>query len=188
MMQDYEIINADCLRAMQEMPDGCVDAIVTDPPYGLAFMGAKWDSFNGPNGRQTTKERQDEGRRYAAENKGAPRYGNSHGKKVTRNEMVAFQDAMTPIFEEALRVAKPGAHMLCFGGTRTFHRLACSLEDAGWEIRDTIMWVYGSGFPKSMDVGKSCQSGRDGERVSNPHGSQSSWPASRWTARLPTTS
>lgn len=150
----YEIINQDCIKAMQEMTDGCIDAIVTDPPYGLAFMGAKWDSFNGPNGKQTTKERQDEGRRYATENKGAPRYGNSHGKKVTRNEMVAFQEAMTPIFEEALRVSKAGAHMLCFGGTRTFHRLACSLEDAGWEIRDTVMWVYGSGFPKSMDVGK----------------------------------
>ena len=153
----YEIINSDCLKAMQKMPDGSVDAIVTDPPYGLAFMGAKWDSFNGPNGKQTTKERQDEGRRYATENKGAPRYGNSHGKKVTRNEMVAFQEAMTPIFAEALRVAKPGAHMLCFGGTRTFHRLACSLEDAGWEIRDCIMWVTGQGFPKSMDVSKAIE-------------------------------
>ena len=150
----YEVINDDSLHAMRDMANDSIDAIVTDPPYGLAFMGAKWDSFNGPNGKQTTKERQDEAKRYAAENKGAPRYGNSHGKKVTRNEMVAFQDAMTPIFEEALRVAKPGAHMLCFGGTRTFHRLMCAIEDAGWEIRDTIMWVYGSGFPKSMDVGK----------------------------------
>lgn len=127
----YEIINSDCLKAMQEMPDGSVDAIVTDPPYGLAFMGAKWDSFNGTNGRQTTKERQDEARRYAAENKGAPRYGNSHGKKVARNEMVAFQKTMTPIFEEAIRVAKPGAYLLCFGGTRTFHRMTCTIEDAG---------------------------------------------------------
>ncbi|MDA1277886.1 MAG: site-specific DNA-methyltransferase, partial [Verrucomicrobia bacterium] len=55
---------------------------------------------------------------------------------------------------EALRVAKPGAHLLAFGGTRTFHRLACAIEDAGWEIRDCVMWVYGSGFPKSLDVGK----------------------------------
>ena len=54
----------------------------------------------------------------------------------------------------ALRVAKPGAHLLAFGGTRTFHRLAVAIEDAGWEIRDTVMWVYGSGFPKSHDVGK----------------------------------
>jgi site-specific DNA-methyltransferase (adenine-specific) len=55
---------------------------------------------------------------------------------------------------EALRVAKPGAHLFAFGGTRTFHRLAAAIEDAGWEIRDTIMWVYGSGFPKSLDVSK----------------------------------
>ena len=128
---------------MRTMPDNSVDAIVTDPPYGLAFMGAKWDSFNGGSGNQTISERQAEGKRYADENKGAPRYANSHGKKVTQGEMVAFQAAMTPIFEEAMRVAKPGAHLLCFGGTRTFHRMACAIEDAGWEIRDCIMWVYG---------------------------------------------
>ena len=104
----YEIINSDCLKAMQKMPDGSVDAIVTDPPYGLAFMGANWD-HNVPS--------------------------------------VAY-------WSECLRVAKSGAHLLCFGGTRTFHRLMCAIEDAGWEIRDTIMWVYGSGFPKSLDVGK----------------------------------
>ena len=55
---------------------------------------------------------------------------------------------------EALRVAKPGAHLLAFGGTRTHHRLMCAIEDAGWEIRDTVMWVYGSGFPKSINPGK----------------------------------
>lgn len=51
-----------------------------------------------------------------------------------------------------LGAAKPGAHLLAFGGTRTFHRLACAIEDAGWEIRDTVMWVYGSGFPKSHNL------------------------------------
>lgn len=150
----FSLINGDCMEEMAKMPENSVDAIVTDPPYGLAFMGAKWDSFGGSTGNQTTSERQAEGKRYAKENKGAPRYANSHGKKVTLNEMVNFQGAMTPIFEEAFRVAKPGAHLLCFGGTRTFHRMACAIESAGWEIRDTIMWVYGSGFPKSMDVGK----------------------------------
>lgn len=154
MSEPFKIINDNCLNAMGSIGNSTIDAIVTDPPYGLAFMGAEWDSFNGRNGRQTTKERQDEGRRYAKENNGAPRYGNSHGKKVTRDEMASFQESMTPIFGEAFRVAKSGAHMLCFGGTRTFHRLACAIEDAGWEIRDTIMWVYGSGFPKSMDVGR----------------------------------
>lgn len=68
--------------------------------------------------------------------------------------MAAYQEGMTPVFEEALRVCKPGAHLLCFGGTRTFHRMACAAEDAGWVVRDCVMWVYGSGFPKSMDVSK----------------------------------
>lgn len=71
------------------------------------------------------------------------------------------------MWREALRVAKPGAHLLAFGGTRTYHRLACAIEDAGWEVRDCIMWVYGSGFPKSMDVAKSIDkaSGYDGKVI-----------------------
>ncbi len=98
----------DCLDVMHHLADNSIDSIVTDPPYGLGFMGKDWD----------------------------------HGVPG-----VAF-------WQEALRVAKPGAHLLAFGGTRTYHRLACAIEDAGWEIRDCIMWVYGSGFPKSMDVAK----------------------------------
>jgi len=72
---------------------------------------------------------------------------------------------------EALRVAKPGAHLLAFGGTRTYHRLACAIEDAGWEIRDCVMWVYGSGFPKSHDVGKAIdkQLGAKRDRVRTPY-------------------
>jgi site-specific DNA-methyltransferase (adenine-specific) len=85
-----------------------VDAVVTDPPYGLSFMGKEWD----------------------------------HGVPGV------------PYWTEALRVLKPGGHMLAFGGTRTFHRLACAIEDAGFEIRDCLMWLYGSGFPKSADVSK----------------------------------
>lgn len=153
------VINDECLAAMGGMDDCSVDAIVTDPPYGLAFMGAKWDSFNGTNGRQTTDERKREGKRYARENRGAPRYGNSHGKRVTRGEMVAYQDFLTPIFAEMLRVAKPGAYMLCFGGTRTFHRMFCAAEDAGWAIRNTLMWVFGQGFPKGLDVSKAIDKG-----------------------------
>jgi len=98
----------DCLAVLPTLEAGSVDAIVTDPPYGLSFMGKDWDH-------------------------GVP------GEHFWR---------------EALRVAKPGAHLLAFGGTRTFHRLAVAIEDAGWEIRDTVMWVYGSGFPKSLDVSK----------------------------------
>ncbi|MBV8781152.1 MAG: site-specific DNA-methyltransferase [Phycisphaerae bacterium] len=63
-----------------------------------------------------------------------------------------------------LRVCKPGAILLAFGGTRTFHRLACAIEDAGWEIRDCISWLYGSGFPKSLDIGKAIDKAAGAER------------------------
>ena len=100
------LINGDCREVMGAMPDSSIDAIVTDPPYGIGFMGKGWD----------------------------------HGIPGVE------------FWVEALRVAKPGAHLLAFGGTRTFHRLAVAIEDAGWEIRDCVMWVYGSGFPKSLNV------------------------------------
>ena len=138
----------DCMDVMRTMPDNSVDAIVTDPPYGLSFMNKGWDSFG-----SDTKQPGDE--HYVTPDnpygRSKARYG--YGSKVQKS-MVAFQAAMTPVFKEALRVAKPGAHLLCFGGTRTFHRMACAIEDAGWEIRDCVMWTYGSGFPKSMDVAK----------------------------------
>ena len=148
----YEIINQDCIKAMQEMTDGCIDAIVTDPPYGLAFMGVAWDTFNdGRKGGSRTNATFDQVG------------GNHHPTcaadqaRTRKSENKKFQERMTPIFAEALRVAKPGAHLLCFGGTRTFHRMACAIEDAGWEIRDCIMWVTGQGFPKSMDVSKAIE-------------------------------
>lgn len=143
---------------MRTMPDNSVDAIVTDPPYGLSFMGKEWDSF-GTDTRQPGDEHY-----WVPDNaygRSKVRYGWNQNKSKLRDSMEKFQLAMTPIFEEALRVAKPGAHLLCFGGTRTFHRMACAIEDAGWEIRDCIMWVYGSGFPKSMDVAKAIDKSTD---------------------------
>ena len=115
----YAVLNADCLDAMKRMPDSCIDAIVTDPPYGLNFMGKNWD----------------------------------HGVPGVE------------FWKEALRVAKPGAHLLSFGGARTFHRIACAIEDAGWEVRDVIMWVYSSGFPKSMDISKAIDKKLGAKRV-----------------------
>ena len=67
-------------------------------------------------------------------------------------------------WQAALRVAKPGAFLMAFGGTRTWHRLACAIEDAGWEIRDTICWLYGGGFPKSLDVSKAIDKAAGAER------------------------
>ena len=93
---------------LKEMPDNCIDSIVTDPPYGLKFMGKKWD----------------------------------------------YDVPSVALWEEAYRVLKPGAHVLSFGGTRTYHRMVVNIEDAGFEIRDQILWIYGSGFPKSLDVSK----------------------------------
>jgi len=95
---------------MRQMPDACIDSIVTDPPYELGFMGKSWD-----------------------------------------NAGIAYSVEM---WTEALRILKPGGHLLAFGATRTYHRMACAIEDAGFEIRDSIHWVYGSGFPKSLNVGK----------------------------------
>jgi len=112
------IYHGDSLDVMRVMGAGTVDAVVTDPPYGLRFMGKEWD-------------------------RGLPG--------------VHF-------WGEALRLAKPGAHLLAFGGTRTFHRLTCAIEDAGWEIRDTIMWVYGSGFPKSLNISKAIDRAAGAER------------------------
>lgn len=136
-MSDVRLILGDCLEVLKTLPAGSVDAVVTDPPYGLSFMGKDWD----------------------------------HGIPG-----VAF-------WTEALRVAKPGAHMLAFGGTRTFHRLACAIEDAGWEIRDTVMWVYGQGFPKSLAVDKAIDKAAGAERevvvgVGHHHATDKAWVVS----------
>lgn len=108
----------DCMEVMRQMSDNSIDSIVTDPPYGLSFMGKKWD-YDVPN---------------------------------------------VEIWKEAFRVLKPGGHLLSFAGTRTQHRMAVNIEDAGFEIRDMIAWVYGSGFPKSLNIGKAVDKTRGNER------------------------
>lgn len=107
-MSKFELFNGNCMDQMLFMADNSVDSIVTDPPYGLSFMGKKWD----------------------------------------------YDVPSVEIWAECLRVLKPGGHLLAFAGTRTQHRMAVRIEDAGFEIRDMIAWVYGSGFPKSLDVSK----------------------------------
>lgn len=100
----------DCLKTIKSWPDNFVDAVVTDPPYELGFIGKSWDSTG-----------------------------------------IAYS---VPMWSEVFRVMKPGAHLLAFSATRTYHRMACAIEDAGFEIRDQIQWIYGSGFPKSLDIAK----------------------------------
>ncbi len=142
--------HGDCLDVLRQMPDNSVDSVVTDPPYGLEFMGKEWDSPGRMLGGFQTQGRERTGKgdgfgRYAA---GKKRPQHSDGN------MRAFQHWCEQWAAECLRVLRPGGHMLAFGGTRTWHRLACAVEDAGFEVRDSIAWLYASGFPKSLDVGK----------------------------------
>lgn len=177
----------DCLDVLPTLPDASVDAVVTDPPYGLEFMGKEWDSFKGDTWRNsaglTGTGYTDGGKRLVR-----PSYGGGDSANATclicggrmrgakkcecsepewrvkgkpldardnnAGQMRAFQSWCEFWSAECLRVLKPGGHMLAFGGTRTSHRLACAIEDAGFEIRDSFAWLYGSGFPKSLDVSK----------------------------------
>lgn len=105
---DMRLMLGDSLDKLKELDDNSVDSVVTDPPYGLAFMGKKWD----------------------------------------------YDVPSVELWKEVFRVLKPGGHLLSFGGTRTYHRMVVNIEDAGFEIRDQIMWLYGSGFPKSYNISK----------------------------------
>jgi len=120
----FELHHGDCLEVLKTLPDCSVDAVVTDPPYGLSFMGKKWD----------------------------------------------YDVPAVEVWQECLRVLKPGGHLLAFAGTRTQHRMAVRIEDAGFEIRDLIAWVYGSGFPKSLDISKAIDREAGAERKKIPVG------------------
>lgn len=162
--------HGDALEVLQRLPDGSVDAVVTDPPYGLEFMGREWDRFT-PTGFTdgAVREPAPSWSRSAWQNKRCVRCGHiaSGGSPCRCDEPVwtietgksnaaahAYQAWCQAWAAHCLRVLKPGGHLLAFGGTRTYHRLTCAIEDAGFEIRDEIAWLYGSGFPKSLDVSK----------------------------------
>ena len=130
------IEEGDCLSVMPTLDADSIDAIVTDPPYHLT-TGKK-----GGSGPRSVNPESPAGR---------AKIGTGFMGKAWDGGDVAFRPET---WAAALRVAKPGAHLVAFGGTRTFHRLTCAIEDAGWEIRDCLSWLYGSGFPKSHDVSK----------------------------------
>jgi len=142
---DYPLIlHGDCVEQMRLLPEASVDAVVTDPPYGINFMGKAWDAPGGMLGQMATGDEQ----------RGAYAYGGSPSRGYADNDNAAFGAWCETWLTECLRVLKPGGHLLAFGGTRTWHRLAVAVEDAGFEIRDSMAWLYGSGFPKSLDVSK----------------------------------
>lgn len=165
-MEENTIICGDCLEVMPPIPTNSIDAIVTDPPYGLGFMGKEWDTFkpevvaqNMKRDTRTQKRRQ----LYGGRESDAPSAAMAAGR-YDHSRNAEFQQWFTVWAKEVLRIAKPGAMMLIFGGTRTFHRLTCAIEDAGWQIRDCMMWLYGSGFPKSLDISKAIDKAKGTER------------------------
>jgi len=146
-----KLLLGDCIEKMKELPENSVDTIITDPPYGLNFMGKDWDKFGkdkNPAGGNTGKDTP------YARNRVAPAFYH-YGTE----EKMALQKFFYTWCKEALRVLKPGGTMLCFGGSRTFHRVACGIEDSGFILKDCIMWLYGSGFPKATDISKQLDKG-----------------------------
>ena len=179
------LYHGDCLEVLATLPDASVDAVVTDPPYGLEFMGKGWDA---PWRGDVSDVNADAGfteLRMADGHTRLPRpsftgstnpkclvcKGTRRGRRdgtakvavclcadggkfpnVRATEMRAFGAWCELWVAECLRVLKPGGHMVAFGGTRTWHRLAVAVEDAGFEIRDNLAWLYGSGFPKSLNL------------------------------------
>jgi transcriptional regulator with XRE-family HTH domain len=137
------LLHGDCIEVMAGLEADSVDAVVTDPPYGLEFMGKEWD---GANGFRRALNPADAGRDDV--------FGRASRRGPEYRAGRLFGEWCEQWGREALRVTKPGGYLLAFGGTRTHHRLVCALEDAGWIIRDELTWVYASGFPKSLDVGK----------------------------------
>ena len=135
-----QIVQGESAEVMSGWPDGCVDVLITDGPYGLHFMGKTWDRFGVASNR---------GHRNNGDKPDAMIVG-----KYDHRRNGEYQEAMQVVFAEGLRVVKPGGYCLAFGGPRTFHRLTCAIEDAGWEIRDVICWLFGQGYPKSLNISK----------------------------------
>ena len=174
VLRPWHLEQGDCIEVLRSLPDASVDAVVTDPPYGLEFMGKDWDApwkhTISSTGYTDGAERLPRpsftssrnpicrscGRRQRTWKGGpeacacaAPEWDQKQG-----DEMREFQRWCGLWSKELYRVLKPGGHLLAFGGTRTYHRMTCAIEDAGFEIRDSLHWIYGTGFPKSLDVSK----------------------------------
>jgi DNA modification methylase len=147
---------------MATMDEDSVDAIVTDPPYGLEFMGKEWDRLgdvkHALRGKTSGLPTGPGSGRGTSPTAGRPGFDLS---TESQRGMQAWHETWA---REAYRALKPGGHMLSFGGTRTHHRLMVAIEDAGFEIRDCLMWLYGSGFPKSLDVSKAIDKAAGAER------------------------
>jgi len=157
----------DCIEKIKMLPDNSVDSVVTDPPYGIGFMNKEWDS---PQKHMELIEReQKRSEERFNEGKSPVKVGFSKGvqpglKIGTSKEGKWFQEWCEMWGKECLRVLKPGGYLVSFSAPRTYHRMTTGLEDAGFEIRDQLMWVFGSGFPKSHNIGKAVDKLQGNER------------------------
>lgn len=168
------IIQGDVLEVTKGFEDNTFDAMLTDPPYGLSFMGKGWDTFKPSHLEKEKKLKQRKLKLKKSKGSDGCSAWIAGAYDRSLQGQRGFQEFMTRWAKETLRVLKPGAFCLVFGGTRTWHRLACALEDAGFEMRDTVLelggefqplfWLYGSGFPKSYDISKGIDKAAGAER------------------------
>ena len=157
----------DCLEVLKTIPDNSIDAVITDPPYGIGFMNKEWDN---PQKHQELIEREkNRSEERFADGKSPVKGGFSKGVQPGlpiggAREGKWFQDWCELWARECFRILKPGGHALSFSAPRTYHRMATAFEDSGFQIRDQLMWVFGSGFPKSHNIGKAIDKIEGNER------------------------
>lgn len=160
----FAVLRGDCVEMMRTLDAGSVDAVVTDPPYGINFMGKAWD------GRQIARDVQaDRDTRVLPPGRTGSGFGHpssiAGAYDFSPHGMLAFQEWTRLWAVEAHRVLKPGGYLLSFASARTYHRMTVGIEDAGFDIRDSIHWLFGSGFPKNMDVARAIDQHHGVERT-----------------------
>lgn len=149
MTEKFKLYLGDSMKVLRELPEASIDSVVTDPPYHLTSIVKRFGSANAAPAQHGTDGA------FARASRGFM------GKEWDGGD-IAFR---AEFWAEVLRVLKPGGHLLAFSGSRTYHRMACAIEDAGFEIRDSLQWVYGSGFPKSHNVSKGIDKSAGAERA-----------------------
>lgn len=160
------LYHGDCLQVLQKIPSQSIDAVCTDSPYGIGFMGKKWDTFTAGNVKQPERYSQP----IVSDNpnlRGRLRSPALSPSQIEYDRSLkgqrAFQEWCEAWGRALMRVMKPGAFLVACGAPRSSHRMVCGLEDAGFEIRDSLAWLFGQGFPKSLNLGCRCKPQWDGD-------------------------